>query len=88
MVEQQEQVVLFERQELRGTGVAVSAWIAGLFWWIGLSGYIAVGGFSGGAASFGFFLVLPLLATGLTYVLARRRLLLDRQARGARHRRY
>ncbi len=47
--------------------------VAMLLWWIGITGYVAVGGVASGAAGLGLFLGLPAVATAGTYLVARRR---------------
>jgi hypothetical protein len=60
----------------QGTGgslLVLTAFAAALFWWIGRTGYLVVGGAAGGAAGLGVFLGLPAVATAGTYLAVRRR---------------
>lgn len=58
--------------EARGA-LVVAVFAAALLWWIGLTGFLAVGGAASGAAGAGTFLALPAAATVGTYLAARRR---------------
>lgn len=53
--------------------VVISGFVATLCWWIGMTGYVAVGGAASGASGFGVFLAVPVLATAGTYLAVRRR---------------
>lgn len=63
------------RKYLDGRGVILvtAASAAALLWWIGLTGFLAVGGAASGPAGAGTFLALPAAATVGTYLAARRR---------------
>jgi len=61
------------RRATRDAIFVVSAFAAVLCWWIGLTGYLAVGGVASGAAGVGLFLAVPAAATAGTYLAARRR---------------
>ncbi|BAS09310.1 hypothetical protein AHiyo4_27320 [Arthrobacter sp. Hiyo4] len=39
---------LIERKDFRGSFVAISGFVALLCWWIGISGFMTVGGFASG----------------------------------------
>jgi hypothetical protein len=86
MTNQQDRVILIERKDLRGALVVITGLLALLCWWIGISGYLNVGGFASGGSGFLTFLLVPVLATAATYLAARS---YTRSARGAsagRHR--
>jgi hypothetical protein len=86
MADRQDRLILIERKDLRGALVVITAFLALLCWWIGISGYLNVGGFISGGSGFLTFLLVPVLATAATYLAARS---CTRSARGAgagRHR--
>jgi hypothetical protein len=86
MANQQGRFILIERKDLRGALVVSAGYLALLCWWIGISGYLNVGGFISGGSGFLTFLLVPVLATAATYLAARG---YTRSARGAgagRHR--
>lgn len=53
--------------------LVIGVFVATLFWWIGLTGYLAVGGVASGASGLGMFLGVPAVATAGAYFAARRR---------------
>ena len=53
--------------------IVVSGFAAALFWWVGLTGYLAVGGVASGAAGAALFLAVPAAVTVGAYLAARRR---------------
>lgn len=71
MANKQDRLILIERKDLRGAGVVITGFVALLCWWIGISGYMNVGGFISGGSGFLTFLLVPLLATAATYLAAR-----------------
>jgi hypothetical protein len=86
MANQHDRLILIERKDLRGAIVVITGFLALLCWWIGLSGYMNVGGFISGGSGFLTFLLVPVLVTAATYLAARS---YTRSARGAaagRHR--
>ncbi len=83
MREQQDRLILIELKDLRGALVVITGFIALLCWWIGLSGYIKVGGFISGGSGFLTFLLVPILATVATYLVGRRHI---RRSSLGRHR--
>jgi hypothetical protein len=72
MREQQGRLILIERKDLRGARLVITGFLALLCWWIGISGYISVGGFISGGSGFLTFLLVPILATVATYLVGRR----------------
>jgi hypothetical protein len=72
MKDQEDRLILIERKDLRSVLVVITGFIALLCWWIGISGYMNVGGFSSGVSGFLTFLVVPILATAATYRVGRR----------------
>ena len=72
MTDQQDRLILIERKDLRGALLVITGFIALLCWWIGISGYISVGGFISGGSGFLTFLLVPLLATAATYLVGHR----------------
>ncbi|MGY4541257.1 hypothetical protein ACVWY0_001166 [Arthrobacter sp. UYNi723] len=76
---------LIERQDFRGSFVAISGFVALLCWWIGISGFMTVGGFASGGAGFLSFLLVPLLATVAAYIVARRYMRFTRGVGAGRH---
>jgi hypothetical protein len=71
MADRQDRLILMERKDLRGALVVITGFLALLCWWIGISGYLNVGGFISGGAGFLSFLLVPVLATAATYLAAR-----------------
>lgn len=61
------------RRGTRDAILVVGGLAAALLWWIGLTGYFAVGGVASGAAGAGLFLAVPAAVTAGTYLAARRR---------------
>ena len=51
----------------------ICGFAAVLFWWIGLTGYFAVGGAASGVAGAGVFLAVPAAVTAGAYLAGRRR---------------
>lgn len=70
-MDQEDRLILIERKDLRGTLVVITGFIALLCWWIGISGYVNVGGFISGASGFLTFLLVPILVTAATYQVGR-----------------
>jgi hypothetical protein len=86
LANQQDRLILIDRKDLRGALGVITGFLALLCWWIGISGYLNVGGFISGGSGFLTFLLVPVLATAATYLAARG---YTRSARGAgvgRHR--
>ncbi|WP_427008652.1 hypothetical protein [Pseudarthrobacter sp. H2] len=86
MGNQQDRVMLMERRDLRGALVVITGFLALLCWWIGLSGYLNVGGFISGGGGFLTFLLVPVLATAATCLAARSGTRSLRGAGAGRHR--
>lgn len=72
MKDQEDRLILIERKDLRGALFVITGFIAILCWWIGISGYMNVGGFISGGSGFLTFLMVPILATAATYLVGRR----------------
>lgn len=58
------------RRAARGALIVIGGFAAALFWWVGLTGYIAVGGVASGAAGVGLFLAVPAALTVGMYLAA------------------
>lgn len=67
--------VMVRHRGTRDSLLVLTAFAATLFWWIGITGYLAVGGFASGAAGLGVFLGLPAVATAGSYLAVRRRVI-------------
>lgn len=81
MKDQEDRLILIERKDLRGALVVITGFIAFLCWWIGISGYMNVGGLISGGNGFFTFLLVPILATAVTYRVGRRHLRPSSQGR-------
>jgi hypothetical protein len=71
MAEPEDRVIRVKRKDLRDALVVINAFVALVCWWIGVSGYTYVGGFSSGGQGFITFLLIPLLLTAATYLTTR-----------------
>lgn len=85
MDNREDRSILIERKDFRGSFVAICGFVALLCWWIGISGYMTVGGFVSGGAGFLSFLLVPLLTTVATYLAARRSMRYTRGVGAGRH---
>jgi hypothetical protein len=61
------------RPGLLSASVVLCGFVALLCWWIGITGYMMVGGPASGFAGLLVFLAVPTLATAGTYLAVRRR---------------
>lgn len=86
MASEPDRLILIERKDLRRALVATTGYLALLCWWIGISGYLNVGGFISGGSGFLTFLLVPVLATAATYLAARGYTRAARGAGAGRHR--
>ncbi|WP_186467024.1 hypothetical protein [Arthrobacter sp. UKPF54-2] len=61
------------RRPARDALIVIGGFAAALFWWVGLTGYLAIGGVASGAAGVALFLAVPAALTIGTYLAGRRR---------------
>lgn len=86
MAGREDRSIVVEDKDAKGSLVVLGGFASVLFWWIGIYGYVSVGGFQSGAAGFLTFLALPVLATAATYRFARRHNRFGHGSGIARHR--
>jgi hypothetical protein len=71
MAKPQDRLIVIERKDSRAALLVIGSFVALMCWWIGVSGYTYVGGFSSGGPGFITFLLPPLLMTAATYLATR-----------------
>jgi hypothetical protein len=64
--------LVLERKDFRGSLIPIAGFVAVLSWWIGLSGYLNVGGVRSGGEGFFVFLLIPLLVSAAVFTFVAR----------------